>query len=232
MKLKISRKTNIILNFLINDCMPPFLRDCGFIMKPAFKILFGDKAHLFYNFHEKCYSLSDEEFAELNREIQDVIIDRATDLNEECIKQIEFDVSGNVLEVGCGRGFLAENLSKKHDVTAVDVALSKDLPKDTKVKYIEASSEKLPFEDKSFDTVISAHTLEHVRDIQKTISELRRVCRKKLIIVLPCERPYKYSFNLHIHFFPYEYNIHSALGKKENSEVKKLGGDWYYVENI
>lgn len=233
MKLKISRKTNLILNFLINECVPPFIRDCKYFICPAFKILFGDKAHLFFNFHDKVYDLSDEEFVKLNKDIQDVVIQRKTDLNQPCVDRILEDIEGDILEVGCGNGYLSELISEKgHQTTAVDIALNDNLQADSKVKYIESSSESLPFEDNSFDTVVCTHTLEHVRDIQKTLSELRRVAKNNLIIVVPCERPYKYTFNLHIHFFPYEYNFYSVVGKSENQNLQKLSGDWYYLEEI
>jgi ubiquinone/menaquinone biosynthesis C-methylase UbiE len=94
-----------------------------------------------------------------------------------------------------------------------------------------ANVEKLPFGDKSFDTVICAHTLEHVQNIYQAICELRRVTSKRLIIVVPKQRPYKYTFDLHLHFFPYKSDFLTLMGKKE-SICRIVGGDIFYVEDI
>ena len=67
-------------------------------------------------------------------------------------------------------------------------------------------------------------------DIDKAVAELRRVCGGRLIVVLPKQREYKYTFDLHIHFFPYRYNVERLLGT--SGTIEKLGGDWYYIEDI
>lgn len=46
-----------------------------------------------------------------------------------------------------------------------------------------------PFEDKSFDLVISGNTLEHVRDVYAVVKELARVTRNLLFITVPNTRP-------------------------------------------
>ena len=71
--------------------------------------------------------------------------------------------------------------------------------------FVETPAEKLPFADGAFDTVVSTHMLEHVRDLHRVLAELRRVTKRRLIIVVPCERPHLYTPSLHIHFFPYRY---------------------------
>ena len=42
--MKFSRKTSIILNNIINNLLPPFLRDSRVFMKTLFLLLFKDKA--------------------------------------------------------------------------------------------------------------------------------------------------------------------------------------------
>jgi ubiquinone/menaquinone biosynthesis C-methylase UbiE len=48
------------------------------------------------------------------------------------------------------------------------------------------------------------HTLEQVKNIDQALREIRRVCKKRQMIVVPCEKKYRCTFDLHIHFFPYE----------------------------
>ena len=91
----------------------------------------------------------------------------------------------------------------------------------------------LPFEDKSFDVVTCSHVLEHVTEFEKCFSELIRVARKKVVIVLPRQREYRYVADLHVRFFPYEYNVRLALPKEfRNSKIEIVGGDWGIVINI
>lgn len=45
-------------------------------------------------------------------------------------------------------------------------------------EFINAYSEDIPFEDNSFDVVISVNALDHVDDFEKTASEIRRVLKK------------------------------------------------------
>ncbi len=178
--------------------------------------------------------MSDAEFQKLNADICDVIIERDTDLNKKCLEKILREVRGkNVLEVGCGGGFLAKKLAENNNVTAVDVYVSDELKKsaNTNLNFLQSFAEQLPFPDKNFDTVICTHTLEYVRDIQKTLSELRRVAKGQLIIVVPRERPYFHCPNLHVHFFPYEFSLLAVTGLRDKQAVENVGGDWYYVEN-
>jgi ubiquinone/menaquinone biosynthesis C-methylase UbiE len=91
----------------------------------------------------------------------------------------------------------------------------------------------LPFADGAFDTVICSHTLEHVRNVERAVSELRRVCRKRLIIVVPSEREYKYSFNLHVSFFPYPHSLLNRLAPlPTHHDCAVLDGDIFYLENM
>ncbi|MDZ7762755.1 MAG: methyltransferase domain-containing protein [Desulfovermiculus sp.] len=82
------------------------------------------------------------------------------------------------------------------------------------VTFRQAELPLLPFIDQMFDTVVCTHTLEHIPDIRQAVKELRRVAKKRLIIVLPRQRPYRYTFDLHLHFFPYAWSVLLAMGEK------------------
>jgi ubiquinone/menaquinone biosynthesis C-methylase UbiE len=137
-----------------------------------------------------------------------------------------------VLDVGCGRGFVANILSKKYQVTASDIIIGKHLrTRYPKVKFHKAAIEELLFPNASFDTVICTHTLEHVKDIKLAITELRRVAKKRLIIVVPKQRPYKYTFDLHLHFFPYASSFLHAIKSKKGNQCEVIDHDLFYIED-
>ena len=56
--------------------------------------------------------------------------------------------------------------------------------------------------------------------------------RKRLIIVVPKQRPYKYTFDLHLHFFPYASNLLMLLGPGQTAgKCQAMDGDWFYMED-
>ena len=93
----------------------------------------------------------------------------------------------------------------------------------------------MPFEASAFDTVVCTHVLEHVRDIHAALAELRRVAARRLVIVVPRERPYRFGFNLHLSFFPYRFSVMNVIGRDSGHnkvQVELEGGDWFYIEDL
>ena len=45
------------------------------------------------------------------------------------------------------------------------------------------------------------HTLEHVRRLDTALSELRRVRKKQLFLIVPRQRFFRFTLDLRIHFF-------------------------------
>jgi ubiquinone/menaquinone biosynthesis C-methylase UbiE len=84
------------------------------------------------------------------------------------------------LDVGCGDGRLSVELDAG-ELTGADVSrvalerARRRLPEATLVE-LEPDA-PLPLDDNAFDLVLCAETLEHVRDTQLFLSELRRVLR-------------------------------------------------------
>jgi len=202
-------------------------------MWPLFWLLFRDKTRWFMQFKEKCYIFGPEDMALYYRLLSDAHSHRKTDLNTLSLTKILDTVIGNkVLDIACGRGYVARRIREKtgFDVTGIDINLPAELKGDPAVKFLEGRIEKIDFPDKHFDTVICAHTLEHAQDLERAISELKRVARRRLIVVVPRQREYKYTFDLHLHFFPYPYSLKNAM-KSDTASVTILGNDLFYVED-
>ena len=233
--MKISRGVTLMIHFVLDELVPPIIRDRKWFTWLPFKILFGSKSEVFANFKRRGLQMSEEEFSAVYGEIASSGVQRETDLNKGCVTEIERNIAGeSVLEVGCGRGYLAGVLSKDNDVTACDIQVPKAMvEKYPRVKFEESNAQDLPFGDASFDTVVCTHTIEHVQDIAQSIRELRRVTRKRLIIVVPRQRPYRHTFDLHLHFFTYPHMFLSHVRPVEGvkgQDLKEVDGDWYYQE--
>jgi ubiquinone/menaquinone biosynthesis C-methylase UbiE len=228
----LSRRFALRIHFILDQLLPPILRDLP-LMRPVFKFLYGKQSDIFLDFKSHAPGMSTEGFAAVYREINNSVFERETDLNRQCIDEILKNMVGEtVLEVGFGNGYLLRKIAASYKVTAADVyypaQITSELPH---VTFVRANIEELPFPEQSFDTVICAHVLEHVQRIPEALSELRRVAKKKLIIVVPRQRPYRYTFDLHLHFFPYEHSLLALTGKTEKNECRTIGGDLFYVEN-
>lgn len=86
-----------------------------------------------------------------------------------------------VLDVGCGAGFLANDLARRsHRVTGLDAAqesLAVAAAHDAtgRVRYEPGDARALPYADASFDAVCAMDLLEHVEEPARVVAEAARV---------------------------------------------------------
>lgn len=90
----------------------------------------------------------------------------------------------SVLDLGCGKGALVAALrSQGYDAYGCDIAGSKasafvgDADSENRLRAIEPHPYRLPFDDASFDCVLSSQVLEHVMDYESTFKEIHRVLK-------------------------------------------------------
>lgn len=86
----------------------------------------------------------------------------------------------HMLDLGCGDGRLTGELDAERLVAAdvSRVALARAARRVPHAQLLELEPDAaLPLDDCEFDLVLCAETLEHVRDLQLLLSELRRVLR-------------------------------------------------------
>jgi ubiquinone/menaquinone biosynthesis C-methylase UbiE len=134
-------------------------------------------------------------------------------------------------DIGCGNGFLLRKIKKIHP--AINL-YGFDIKKENNAieyEYRKGVIEKLPYPDRFFDIVICSHVLEHIVNIDSAISELKRITKTKLIIVVPCQRYFYYTLDEHINFFPLEESLTSKI-KLTNYSCLKLHGDWVYIGEV
>ena len=84
----------------------------------------------------------------------------------------------DLLEVGCGRGELAERMSRELSAHVVALDQSERMVELTAARGVEAiigDVVDLPFGDGSFDCAVAAWMLYHASDLDRALVELRRV---------------------------------------------------------
>lgn len=117
------------------------------------------------------------------------------------------------------RGFQATGL----DVSSEALKLADEAAKKehVSIEWKEGFAENIPFPNKSFDYVTCCHTLEHVRDLDATVKELKRVAREKIVILVPKQKFKLYADNYHTHFFETKKQLIDAMGM-----------EWYRCDEI
>jgi len=91
---------------------------------------------------------------------------------------------GRALDLGCGTGDLALELTRAGAGTTIGVdpvsgmleaARRKLYPEDARVAWVEGDALALPFADGSFDCVVSAFVMRNVADLPRALAEQHRV---------------------------------------------------------
>lgn len=233
--LHVTRKLTNVIRFFLDECIPPVIRDNRSFMYPFFYIWWkGKNIKQMLDFKSVVYSMTGKEFADFYKNIDCIANDRETDLSDECVdfmlKVIHESGAKNLLDVGCGRGYWLNLLS---DITKIELTGCDfyDTVYLKRAGYVKANIEELPFASKSYDVVTCSHTLEHTRNLEKAVAELKRVARKLVVIVVPCQRYYYYTLDTHIHFFPRQFMLKNVMNMTHHL-CKKIGGDWVYIAFI
>ena len=107
-------------------------------------------------------------------------------------------IPGRVLEAGCGTGQWVQFLGKfGHDVVGVDCALGGlevGRRHNPALNLVQADFKNLPFDDESFDYIVSLGAIEHdVGGPEEALREFRRVLKPdgRLMCSVPCLNLYR-----------------------------------------
>lgn len=97
----------------------------------------------------------------------------------------ELRPSQRILDLGCGAGSLRAQMEGLN-VIGADVD-RRELARNPSLAGACAESHNLPFADHSFDLVICHHSLEHIRELQPTLAEIRRTLKTegRLFVSVP-----------------------------------------------
>lgn len=114
----------------------------------------------------------------------------------------------SILDIGCGKGFMVYDFSRlipEITIKGIDIssyAIEKSL-EETKKNLQVADAKALPFQDKSFDYVISINTIHNLEknECAKALKEIERVSKLKSFITVDAyrnedEKKRMYDWNL------------------------------------
>ncbi len=142
--------------------------------------------------------------------------DQATTLNDLIHHDSIFPEGGSVLEAGCGVGAQTKIIAPKNRKTHfVSIDVSEESIREAQsmasvcnidnVEFRQADIYSLPFLDESFDGIILCFVLEHLKNPELALNELKRVL-KKGGIVMAIEGDHGSTY-----FYPDSAYAHSAI---------------------
>jgi SAM-dependent methyltransferase len=221
------RRVTTVVRRLLDDYLPPVVREWRPLNRWMASQFHGPAFDL--DFKERAFAMTSREIADAYAALESGNARyRDTDTTPAQLAAIVEAARGRVLEVGCGNGAVAAQLAVGHELVAVDVTLgsAQETARRAGCTVALAGLPQLPFADRGFDTVVCAHTLEHIPDLYRAASELRRVAQR-VIVVVPRQRYYRYTVDYHLHFFPSAGPLEHLLGGR----ARDVDGDWLIVSD-
>lgn len=155
--------------------------------------------------------------------------------------------SGTVLDLGCGDGLLL-SLLKDKGVKGKGLDISENGIEKAKTKGLDVSiydfSNRLPFDDNTFDTVIMLDLLEHLYNPEFLLSEARRVSKKNIIVGVPNFNSLPARIQMLLgkipennqpkkgHIFWFNYNIIRAIFARVNLKIIKIDSNTLFEKRF
>ncbi|MEM3335905.1 MAG: class I SAM-dependent methyltransferase [Candidatus Aenigmatarchaeota archaeon] len=109
-----------------------------------------------------------------------------------------------ILDAGCGEGRILKDI--KEDIIGLDLNIIKlKSAKKYGKPLVLGDIRNLPFKNESFTKVLLSHVLEHIREVDIALNEVKRVTKKNGIIeiYLPSEK-LMYNDKTHVWFLNLE----------------------------
>ena len=119
------------------------------------------------------------------------------------IKELSVKINGKILDIGCGRKPY-EKLFNAEQYVGLEIDTTQNRKQNTADYFYDGG--KFPFEDYSFDSVITNQVLEHVFSPNEFIDEISRVLKPNGMLLLTV------PFAWDEHSQPIDYGRYSSFG--------------------
>jgi SAM-dependent methyltransferase len=128
---------------------------------------------------------------------------------------------GKILDVGCEGGFL-------HDLLGMDEVYGLDIKiKKYKKNGVKGDAQNVPFKNKTFDTIITGETVEHLINPKKFLLECNRILKEKGIIIL--STPNKKSWVNRVFRSSYH---HSHISLFDSRQLIEVVNHYFFIEKF
>ena len=157
-------------------------------------------------------ALGNKWFGQIARKSSD-FVDLQWGITIQSLLDIAPRARGRLLDVGCGdnpyeyifQPFVSEYVGIEHEATFTDTSAQR---RDRKPDYLY-DGKRLPFEDRSFDTVLNVQVLEHTPEPGALVREMARVLRDDGLLILTA------PFEFRLHEEPNDFFRYTPHGLKQ-----------------
>jgi ubiquinone/menaquinone biosynthesis C-methylase UbiE len=153
-------------------------------------------------------------------------------------QKLESVSGGRILDIATARGGFIDTLMKTlknyDSFVGIDYCASDESRKDMEsakkrfegkpVQFLQMNAENLQFENESFDTVCMSHALHHLANINRVLTEMKRVLKKGGIFILQesyCDGDQTEAQKADEREHEWEAQIDSLLGITHNKTLTK-----------
>jgi len=152
-------------------------------------------------------------------------------LQETIISHVSKD-SKHILDVGCGRAWVAKHFTQKKvavcsmDISPINTVRALQQYPSEYHWAVVADAFQLPFKEHSFDSIITSEVIEHVPDPKLFITSLLKVLKPNgtLIITTPYKEKIQHSLCIHCNqSTPHHAHLHSFDEDKLTAIAKEAG---------
>lgn len=202
-----------------------------------YKKIFFETNHDSPTFYDADYAKGIEQFSQNPRWTEEA----------KCaLSRVSYERASRGLDVGCNMGLGTQHLAELSGLPFVGVDLSEQAIEIARTKfpegaccYLHYDGNVLPFDDLSFDLIVSMHVIGHVARPDRFVSEIHRVMRPggHLCVVTP-SASYKvfalidsivtrYSPDLTIRRYYWRRGLYSVLSKAQFKDITiEMQGDY------
>ena len=135
-----------------------------------------------------------------------------------------------IIDVGCGNGYITNELGKYYRVLGVDINESK--LKFVETEKLKSSCNQIDKPDHSFDLVFSSEMLEHLEDdlYESTLAEFNRLSKKYILITTPYREPL-HKLTVQCESCGKNYNKNGHLRRFSRTSLLNLHRNWKVVKS-
>lgn len=141
-----------------------------------------------------------------------------------------------VLDIACGTGYgskiLARTAKKVYgvDVDEATIKYAKQKFGSANVEYKVGDGIAIPLEDKSIDLVVTFETIEHIKDYNQFIKEIKRVLKPDGLAIISTPNDVEFAEGNHFHIHEFKFNELVQLLKKDFDHIDPYyQATWKYV---
>ena len=142
----------------------------------------------------------------------------------------------SVLDIASGSGYGTKILAKKAkiaygvDIDKNSIEYARENYNAKNIEYIAGDGGAIPLPDDSVDVVVTFETIEHIKDYERFIREIKRVLKPDGLAIISTPNDLEFAEGNHFHLHEFQYDELVRLVKKDFKNVDSyFQATWKYV---